>query len=161
SRRLVAEYEENSCEPRTLTGHALRSNAHDETRRRIGHWRKSCARPDVHLSQLLQQLGRATLGDSSSTMHHQIVMHPNSVRGWRFERDDDAGVASHIPKLLLRAAQMRCDELVTVDADPNDGYLWAPISIHGHQMTHRTAVYHSAGALGQSYGHVRTPALTV
>jgi hypothetical protein len=28
-------------------------------------------------------------------------------------------------------------------------------------MTQRTAVYHSAGGLGQSYGHVRTPELTV
>jgi hypothetical protein len=88
-------------------------------------------------------------------------MHPDRVRGWRLERDDDARVASHIPQLLLRAAEMRSDELVTVDTDPNDGYLWAPIAIHGHQMTQRTAVYHSAGGLGQSYGHVRTPELTV
>ena len=36
---------------------------------------------------------------------------------------------------------MRCDELVTVDTDPNDGYLWAPISILGHQMTQCTADY--------------------
>ena len=150
---MVAEYEEYSCEPWTLTGDALRSNAHDETRRRIGRWRKSCARTDVHLSQLVQQLGSATFGDSSSTMHYQIVMHPNSIRGWRLELDDDAGVASHIPQLLLPAAQMRSDELVTVDTDPNDGDVWAPISIHGHQMTQRTAVYYSAGALGQSYGH--------
>jgi len=56
---------------------------------------------------------------------------------------------------------MRCDELVTLDTDPNDGYLWAAIAIHGHQMTQRTAVYHSAGGLGKLNGHVRTPALTV
>jgi hypothetical protein len=81
-------------------------------------------------------------------MHQQMVTHSNSVRGWRLERDDDAGVATHIPQLLLRAAQMRCDELVTVDTDPNDGDLWAAISIQGHQMTQSTALYDSAGALG-------------
>jgi hypothetical protein len=142
-----------SCEPRALPGDAIRCNPHDVTGRRIGHWRKTCARSDVHLRQPLQQLGSAIFGNSRSTMHDQIVTHANSIRAWRLERNSDAGIASYIPQLLLRAAQMRSNQFVTFNTNPDNGDLWAAISINGDQMSQRTTLDQSARAVRQLYRH--------
>jgi hypothetical protein len=90
------------------------------------------------------------LGYARSTIHHAIITHPNTVSGRHLERNDDTGIATHIPELLLGAAQTGADEVVTVDSDPNDGDLGAPTSSHRYKMTQRTDVYQSAGAVGQS-----------
>jgi hypothetical protein len=104
-------------------GQAIRRDAQDEAWGRIGHWRKTCARSDVHLRQPLQQLGSATFGNSRSTIHDQIVTHANSVRRWRLEGDGDAGIATYISELLLPATQMRSNQLVTFDTNPDNGDL--------------------------------------
>jgi hypothetical protein len=62
-------------------------------------------------------------------MHHEIITHPNIVSGRHLERNDDTGMATDIPQLLLGAAQIDGDDLVTVDSDPNDGDLGLPSQV--------------------------------
>lgn len=112
-------------------------DARDVARRGIGKGRKDGSRPDICLSQSLEQLRRSALGDPGHPMDHAGVPHPDLVRRLGFQGQDDAWIATHVAKFALPAVQMGGHEFITVQTHPDDRDLGRPVLVDGDEVGER------------------------
>jgi hypothetical protein len=124
----------------------LRRDAGDHPGRRIGHRRELHARADVRLRELLQELWGAALGDSCLPVDDEVVLHPDRVLARRLDRERHARVALDVLH-LLEAAEVRADDLVALEPDPDAGHLRAPVRIQRHQVGEPVRLEHLARAV--------------
>src|SRR3954451_13785051 len=109
--------------PGTDAADALGSGPYDETWWRVVNRRELHVWTKVDVGQALQQLRSAARFDARSAVDDQVVVEPVLVATSRFERQRHSRVTPDVPKLLLRIAQVRRDDLVAIHPNPHDGDL--------------------------------------
>jgi GNAT superfamily N-acetyltransferase len=112
---------------------ALGRDVGHSARRRIRHRRERRPRTDVRLRQLLQELGRAALGDPGAAVDDEVMAQAHLVRLFALDGEGDAGVVLDVAELLLRE-EMAGHDLVPVHPDPDAGHLRAPVGVERHEM---------------------------
>lgn len=104
---------------------------------------------DVRLRELLQELRGAALRDPCLPVDDEVVLHPDCVLAQRLDRERHARVALDVLHLLV-AAQVRADDLVALEPDPDAGHLRAPIRVQRHQMGEPVGLEHLARAVREN-----------
>ena len=112
---------------------------------------KSTSGPTYTLRQPLQQLRRASLRDPGTAVEDDVVPHAELVGARCLQRERDGGVALHVADLAMPGEVAR-DDLVPLDADPDNRHLRAAVGVHRHEVRERAGLDQRAHALGQR-GH--------
>ena len=117
--------------PRAYTVDGFDGDVSDVARRcRVGQ--EFCAWANVDLGELVEHFGRSALGDAGASVDHEVVVQCVGLTS-SFYGERDTGIATDIFEFLM-VGDMSADDLVTVEADPDDGDLRTAILVEGDEM---------------------------
>jgi len=122
-----------SAAPWSDTPDALNRDVSDVTRRRVVHRRKLDIGAKIGAGKVLKQFRSAPLRDSTAAMDDDVLIEANLVARAGLNGQCDARVTADVSNLpVLR--QVRGDDLIAVQADPDDRDLRSSIWLERHQM---------------------------
>jgi hypothetical protein len=98
--------------------------------------------------QPLEQLGRAALLDRSTSVDYEVLPHANRIGDRRLDGERDPWVASDVAELLL-LAEMRGDDVLAFETDPDDRHLRAPVRVDRDEVGEAVGLENLARALGE------------
>ena len=101
------------------------------------------------MGEPLQELRRAALLDRRAAVDDQVLAEPERVGLRSLDRDRHARVPADVAQLLL-LAQVRGDDVVAVEADPDDRDLRAPVRIDRDEVGEPVGLEHRSRALGKN-----------
>ena len=113
----------SSSRPGTHPADPLDADPQPDARRRIVHRRELDVRSELHVRELLQQLGRTALLDRCAPAHDEVLAQPGRVDLRPLERDRHARIAPDIVELALVRVEVGADQIVAVDADPDTSHV--------------------------------------
>src|ERR1700677_4548593 len=115
-----------SLSPLSYTTDPLDSDVCDEARGWVVHRWELDGGSEVDVGELLQNLGGAAFGDSCAPVDHEILDESTLVERVGLDRYGHPGVPPDVADLLA-LGQVRCDDLIAVDAYPDDRELRAAV----------------------------------
>jgi len=119
--------------PWSDTTDAVNRDVSNVTRRRVVHRRKLDIGAKIDAGKLLKQFRSAPLRDSTAAMNDDVLIEANLVAGAGLNGQCDARVTANVSNLpVLR--QVRGDDLIAVQADPDDRDLRSSVWLERHQM---------------------------
>jgi hypothetical protein len=90
----------------------------------LGRWELNL-RPEVRVREPLEKLGGAPFGNPSCPVDDEVLNKAAFVVAARLEREDNPRVVADIANLEA-LSQMSGDDLVTIEADPDNRHLGLP-----------------------------------
>ena len=103
------------------------------TRRRVVHRRKLDVGAKLGASKLLKQFRSAALRDSTAPMDDDVLIEANLVARASLNGQCDARVTADVSNLPV-LGQVRGDDLIAVQPDPDDRDLRSSVWLERHQM---------------------------
>lgn len=141
-----------STGPWSHTTDSVGGDVSDVARRRVVRSRKLHVGTKVGASKLLEQFRRTALGDPGTAMHDDVLIESDRVACAGLDGQRDSRVAANVSDLpVLR--QVGGDDLIAIQADPDNRDLRSSIWLERHQMRKRSAFKHSSSRIGnRSHG---------
>src|SRR3954469_10997512 len=125
--------------PGTFAAQLLRRHANHEAGRRVVHRRGFRIRPHVGVREPLQQLRRATLLDPRGSAHDEVPRQPALAESLSLDGDRYTRILLDVLDLPV-AAEVRADDLIVVQADPDAGHLRAAVGVERDHVAERVGL---------------------
>ncbi len=122
-----------SAAPWSDTAYPINRDVSDVTRRRVVHRRKLDIGAEIGASKLLKQFRGTSLRDSTAPMDDDVLIEANLVARAGLNGQCDARVTADVSNLPV-LGQVRGDDLIAVQADPDDRHLRSSVWLERHQM---------------------------
>ena len=84
----------------------------------------------------MKQRNRTAFGDTSFAVDHQVLLQSDRILVWAEERDSNSRIAVDVLELLVKV-KVAADDFITFDSNPDDRYLWTPITVQRRYMCKR------------------------
>ena len=129
------------------------------TGRRVVHWRKLHIGAEIGASKLLKELRCTALGDASTAMDDDVLIKSNLVACAGLNGQRDAWVTANVSDLPV-LGQVSGDDLVAIQADPDNRDLRPSVRLERHQVRQRPALKYSSSRVGNRRHGVKLPPTT-
>src|SRR5262249_28866778 len=103
--------------PGTHTRDPLHPDVSNEPGRRVVHGREADTSTEVGVSEFLQKLGGASLGDAGSAVDDEVLVQADGGAVAGFDGERDTAVVADVAHLAM-LGKVTCHELVAVETDP-------------------------------------------
>jgi hypothetical protein len=135
---------------------AVNGDVSDITGRRVVHRRKLHIGPEISTSKLLKQLRCTALGDASTAVDDDVFIKSNLVARTGLNGQRDAWVTANVSDLPV-LGQVRRDDLVAIQSDPDNRDLRPSVRLERHQVRQRSALEYSASRVGNRHHGMNLP----
>ena len=145
-----------SASPRSHTTDPVNGDVSNVTRRRVVHRRKLDIGAEISASKLLKQLRSAALRDPPTAMDDDVFVEADLISCSGLNGQRDARITADVPNLPV-LGQVSGNDLVAVQADPDDRDLRPSIRIERYQMRQRPAFKYLSSSVGYRRHRIKLP----
>src|SRR5262245_64706302 len=130
--------------PRTDAADPLRCDPKDPARCVVLRRREHDVRPQVDVSESLQQIAGAAFLHSAGAVHDEVLPKADLVDVLALDREDDPGIALDVAQLLPRV-HVAADDVLAVESDPDAAQLRTAVGVERDEMDQRVGLEPGAG----------------